>query len=247
MAFVDRDHDGTAVTTQVIIPFRPDSIERADALVYVCRFWSEANATVVIARDDPKGPWCKAKAVHAAMSDAEIVIVADADCWVDPTALMRCREGLNQWHDWALPHHRVIRLGAEYTHRLVDSDEPPVLDDATLEEHPYTALRAAGGVVMFKREVWNLVPMDPRFLGWGFEDVAWWYAMHTLIGPAWRGKADLFHLWHPRDVPMDRDERSKSADPASRELLERYKAALRKPVAMQAIVDEAKAALSSWR
>jgi len=235
------------MTATVIIPFRPDSLERADALTYVSRRWADSPIPVVVALDAVESPWCKAKTIAKAIKgiDSDLVIIADADCWVSQERIQSTVLGLNQWHDWGMPHRRVVRLDANYTRRLIDSDELPELDRANVEEWPYTALRAAGGIVVLKREAWDRVPMDPRFLGWGFEDIAWWYALKTLVGVPWRGKADLFHLWHPRDVPMDRNERAEQADPAALALLNRYKAALHRPVQMQEIVNEAKLALSS--
>lgn len=233
------------MTATVIVPFRPDSLERADALTYVSRRWGESPLPVVIALDTVESPWCKAKTIGNAMKgiDSDLVIVADADCWVSQDRIYAAVSGLNGWHDWGTPHRRVVRLSADYTRHLIDSDELPELDRTNVEEWPYTALRAAGGIVVLKREVWDRVPMDPRFLGWGFEDVAWWYALRTLVGIPWKGKADLFHLWHPRSESTDRTERSINGNPANAELADRYIKALHRPVQMQEIVDEAKRAL----
>lgn len=243
-----------AVKVDVVIPFSPDSPERSRALDWVRAAWTAADYTPITSTSH--GEWRKAVNIEVAMRarrDSDIVVIADADCWVDPIQLGVDR--LNQWRDWGMPHRRVVRLSSEHTRRMTSADgwryrpgEMPRLEDATFEEEPYTAFRAAGGIVVLKREVWNRVPMDPRFVGWGFEDEAWWYALRTLAGVPWRGKADLFHLYHPRsDASEDRIERSLEANPENQELRQRYKAALHKPPAMQQLVDEAKDALSSWR
>ena len=234
----------------VIIPFRPDSPERSDALGWVKRRWKQRGCVPIISTDRNEHPWCKAAAIDHAikfLSRGEMpeqIIIGDADCWTDRIGKDTVPL-LNEWHDWGTPHRRVVRLSREYTRQIIVNDEWPELDRSNVEEWPYTALRAAGGVVILKREVWDRVPMDPRFLGWGFEDIAWWYALRTLVGIPWRGKADLFHLWHPRQESMDRTERSINGNPANAELAERYIKALHRPVQMQEIVDEAKAALGS--
>lgn len=246
----------------VLIPFRPDSPERHDALGWVRKQWTDDGYEVGITTDRNESPWCKAAAINhgmhmlAKLSDARVrdggeaidrVIIADADCWA-VSRTVTTGDQLNQWHDWGTPHRRVVRLSAKVTLDLITGDlRQPTTAWDNLEEPPYTALRAAGGIVVLKREVWDRVPMDPRFLGWGFEDVAWWYALRTLVGVPWKGKADLFHLWHPRSEPMDRTERSINGNPANAELADRYIKALHRPVQMQAIVDEAKAALSAGR
>lgn len=68
------------------------------------------------------------------------------------------------------------------------------------------AYHAAGGV-------------DRRFEGWGGEDLAFGWALETLVGPAHRLDGILVHLWHPHPAPDLRG----SAE--SEELVARYAAA----------------------
>jgi hypothetical protein len=91
------------------------------------------------------------------------------------------------------------------------------------------------GIVIAPREMLLSVPLDPRYIGWGQEDVSWAIALETLAGRPWRGRAPLVHLWHP---PQDRMTR-RFGSRASRDLYRRYQAASHDPTAMRALIQEA--------
>ena len=93
-----------------------------------------------------------------------------------------------------------------------------------------------GGILVARREVLLDVPVDGRFLSWGQEDQAHGIALHCLHGRAWRGDADLIHLWHPPQPRMTRRVGSQ----AGYELCWRYQAARRDPVSMRELVAEAR-------
>lgn len=101
----------------------------------------------------PDGPWCKALALRAALSQVSVdadstLIVADADVWCD--GLAQAVEAVENGAPWAIPHLNVVRLK----------------EDGTEEERPYPGLEG-GGIVVLAREVILSCPPDPRFVGWG--------------------------------------------------------------------------------
>ena len=145
-------------------------------------------------------PWVKALAVRPAIetSDAELVVVADADCWTD--GLDQALDAVRDGAPWAIPHRLVYRLNEQATSAF-KAGASFNLDDLT--QPPYPGY-PGGGFVVARRETLLDVPLDPLFVGWGQEDESWARALTTLAGAPWRGSASLIHLWHP---PQQRENR----------------------------------------
>lgn len=181
---------------------------------------------------DVDGPWCKAAAIAAALdwSTSDVVIVADADVWpADPDEIRRCIEALDG-HGWAIPHGDVHRLDQEATGTLITTGTP----GAGRAQRPYWGT-AGGGIVALRRDTYIGCPLDRRFVGWGQEDESWAMALAALHGQPWRGRSDLWHLWHPPQERLNR--RVGSAE--GQQLQRRYRAARRDPAAMRALIEEA--------
>jgi len=208
---------------EVIVPFHGDCPYRLVALDWV-REQHEWPVTVAAGGE----PWVKAAAIGPAIeaSKADVLVIADADCWTDglPEAVRAVELGA----PWAKPHALVHRLTEESTRSFMAGEPWTGLD-----QEPYRGV-AGGGFVVARRETLLEIPMDPRFVGWGQEDIAWAVALHTLAGPAWLGDADLIHLWHPPQKRLSRMWGSTE----SKRLLRRYVAAKSKPDLMRSLIEE---------
>ena len=208
---------------EVVIPFAGDCPHRRKALEWVRErhIWP---VTVAFGG----APWIKAGALRPAIeaSSADVLVIADADCWTDglPEAVRAVELGA----PWAKPHSLVHRLTQASTEALYRG-EPW----AELAERPYHGV-AGGGFIVARRETLLEIPMDPRFVGWGQEDLSYAIALHTLAGDAWLGNADLIHLWHP---PQDRMSRMWGSVENKR-LMKRYSAAKCKPALMRSLIEE---------
>ncbi len=219
-------------TAAVLIPWRStDCPHRTRALAFVLSRYASTGWPVVIGQPPP-GPWVKALAVADALTQtqAEILILADADCWTDglPAAVAAVQEGAA----WAIPHRGVHRLNEDATTRYM-AGEP--LDGLPLGERAYLGVEG-GGIVVVRRDVYEDCPLDARFTGWGSEDESWGaFAMRCLHGPPWRGKAPLVHLFHP---PQERATRS-FGSMEGRDLRKRYVRAQHDPAAMRRLIQEA--------
>lgn len=184
--------------------------------------------------------WCKAEAVADALSrtDAEILVIADADVWCD--GAQAAVEAVQQGAAWAVPHGKVHRLTAQAT---ADTLTTGTFDpDAECAERPYTG-HAGGGIVAIHRTTYEACPLDPRFTGWGHEDDSWAIALRCLHGSPWRGADPLWHLWHQ---PQPRRNRRIGSEP-SRRLHGRYKASRRDPDAMRSLIEEARCSATAPR
>lgn len=182
---------------EVILPFRRDDAGyRARALERVCGLYAEHHPywAVTTSQTPPAAPWVKAIAVTAAAraSTAEILVIADADVWT--TGLTGAVEAVAAGATWAIPHLQVFRLTRAASWQTPSPAAPAITPpDADLEERPYRGVEG-GGIVVLPRRLALDVPLDPRFCGWGGEDLAWGYALRCLAGPPWRGTAPLIHL-----------------------------------------------------
>lgn len=181
-------------------------------------------------------PWRKAVAIADGISKAsgDIFVIADADVWCD--GLQDAVDALDT-SPWVIPHRLVYRLNEAATNALYDF---PQLDPSAigtmpdmLEELAYIGW-SGGGIVIIQRDAWDVAPMDPRFCGWGQEDVSWGFALDALVGDHERLHADLWHLWH---APQARLNRRTGSD-AGHALAQRYRAARHKPDQMAALVAE---------
>jgi len=183
----------------VVIPWRATDPHREAALRWVKEKWAALGLQVAVGGLE-RGPWCKAEAVMAALADspAEVIVVADADCWSTgvPAAIDLVRQGA----PWAMPHYLVHRLDPDATARVLAGEEPhdELAVDPTVQT-PYGGT-PAGGIVVVRRDVWHDCPLDPRFRGWGHEDDSWGRALDALYGRPARPSLPiprLYHLWHP--------------------------------------------------
>lgn len=175
-------------------------------------------------------PWIKADAVMPAVhrSSADVMIVADADCWTP--GLKDSLAALEDGAPWAIPHTPLWRLDDEGSRRFMAGEDH---EAQPLAQPPYIGY-AGGGIVVAPRETLLDVPLDPRFVGWGHEDSSWFFALRTLAGRPWRGKAPMVHIWHP---PQQRTSRKYGNWP-SVEHERRYRAAYMKPNQMRQLIEE---------
>lgn len=181
-----------------------------------------------------KGRWCKANAYNpaAALSDAEVLVIADADSVVTRGALATAISHATR-DGYAVPAQNVRRLTPAATQQLLATD-PTDDPDTRLPIEGGHQLLAGGGIVVVTSELWRAVGgFDPRFIGWGGEDYALGCALYALTGlyPA-RSPGVLWHLWHP---PQTRDQR---LTPANEALSRRYLNAKHDRPAMRALLAE---------
>lgn len=215
----------------IVVPFAGDCPHRTAALEWLIGQWGTLMPFwgVIVGYGDPDlGRWCKADAVADALdrSAADVIVVHDADCWSDGTVLA-VAEGLTR-RSWAMPHGQVHRLTEAGTRRVLSGDVDVSHADA---DAPYNGF-GGGGIVALTRDLYDRVPLDRRFVGWGHEDESWSRALNCLSGPRWSAQRPLFHLWHP---PQPRPSRERgSAD--SWGLRERYRLAVKDRAAMAALL-----------
>jgi len=224
------------VKVQVIIGGHVDDDDyRYASRQWVAGWYAARGLMPLVCLADAR-PWAKADAYNAAVSltDADVVVLADADSFVAVEAL-QWAIGQAAEVGWAAPFSRVNRLDEAATMACLDAD--PVTTEAppvrTLAQQVHDCLPGGGIVAMRTDLAVACGPFDPRFRGWGGEDFALGNAARTLSGNyAAQRPGPLWHLWHPPQP------RTADLDQATERLALRYRIAKFKPDAMRDLIDE---------
>jgi hypothetical protein len=241
------------MTVWVVIPWRAGCEHRQRAYNTVIQWWATNHPDwPVVVGEWPadRGPWRKGCAVRSAgihPGPDDVVIVADAD--VIPVGIEDAVEAVIPfgWDAplarWAVPFRMVYRLTELATEMVVsqglDLVDPPRRDMRGLVEETYVG-SAGGGAVVLRGDVFNEIPIDPRFAGYGQEDLSWSRALHRLVGAPGRRSAPLWHLWHPPQPRMRRGATVSQGvgSEESLRLWRRYRTAST-PTAMRSLIGEA--------
>lgn len=226
-------------TVAIIVPFTPGRCEQRDRIwEHLKTRWQAAYPRWPIIEGTPTSEhWSKGEALADALTrtDADILVVADADSWID-TDLRPAVAGASV-AGWAVPHKTVHRLDDTATNQVLDGG--PFKGE--VERRVYDGW-TGGGIVIITRDLAQRIPLDPRFHGWGGEDQSWGRALRTLHGQPWRANEPLWHLHHPPQPRPDRNQPNQTE-----RLRRRYYRAQNKPKEMAAIIEEAHDALASLR
>jgi hypothetical protein len=187
------------MSVAVLVPFTSNEPWRVRARNHVVAWYATAGYEVI--EGTCPEPWRKAVAVAGAArrTDADILVVADADCLCD--GVDQAATAVFSGATWAVPHNLVHRLDETATEAVYDGTDPEATTGRL--QRPYVGF-AGGGIVAIARTVYDRVPLDPRFEGWGGEDSSWALALTCLAGEPARFAAPLFHLFHPPAPRMSR-------------------------------------------
>lgn len=215
----------------IIIPWQEGCPYRRLALDWIIEAHESFGRTVILGELEDGAEWCKALAVANGLeqSTSDVFIMSDGDCW--SFHLEAAVDTLNEF-PWAMPFRDVHRLSPEATSVALQSGDL----DGKLQQRPYLGV-PGGGMMALSREMYEQVPLDPRFKGWGQEDEAWGAALAAVGGKGWRGKEPVYHLWHP---PQQRQNRAVGSD-ESRHLRNLYLKARRFPDEMESLLTVARA------
>lgn len=183
----------------VVVPWRTDHGPRERAWEFVSDHISTLGLEVF--DGDAPGRWSLAKAVNRLAAEAgewDRLVVWTADNWV-PTvqveaAIEHARRGL------VLAYDRTVRLDEPGTSQFIDAGTYD--EDQVVRRRPVGKRRLpVGGVKVVPRRLWRRVRgFDERFVGWGGEDNAFYFACKTFA-PVRHIEGELVSLWHPKSEP----------------------------------------------
>jgi GT2 family glycosyltransferase len=239
----------------LLVPFRADDEGRQRNWDWLRAYWETLlpEAEIIIGRD-PKWrlPFSKTYAVNHAAKRAhgKYFVILDADAYLDVEAIRlavaRMKKAERNGHRlWFVPYRRLWRLTRETTEELLEG--PPVVPrhycrdevgdfkgslhgrrfGAMCQVMPRDAYFAAGG-------------MDPRFRGWGGEDVSFVRAVDTMWGRHKTLDYDIYHLHHEKigDDWRTRVWRGQTSARVNEHLASRYDRANYQTDVMQSLINE---------
>ena len=210
-----------------VVPWSPGCPYRERVLPWVLDRLRGLVDEVVVG--ETSGQWCKAAAVANGLERAsgDVLIVHDADVFIEDSAWVEECVGALEEHAWASPHDWVNRLTSMTSNERVMAGSNPWAEPRNRHE-----AFLGGGIVVLRRSTYEDCPLDRRYVGWGQEDESWANALATLHGKPFRGDRALWHLFHP---PQERINR-RWGSTESMELCAEYEAATGNVEAMRTLI-----------
>jgi GT2 family glycosyltransferase len=217
----------------IVMPYTSDDQHRQAARRYVLDWYARHHPGWELVEGDCAGEWSKGRALADAVSRAshDVLVLADADSFVPADVLNEAVSRVAAGAGWVMPHRTVYRLSQAHTDRVYAGADPQPRDTC----RPAYRGVIGGGITVLTRDTWRTVGgIDPRFVGWGGEDMAFGWALETLCGPPVHLTAPLFHLWHKQEAQGDHQR----GCPESEALAGRYRQARNQPDVMRALIAE---------
>lgn len=255
---VQRMRKGKGIT--LLMPFRSTDEFRLRVFEWVLKYYQchLPGAEIIIGHDDHT-PFSKTTAFNDAASRAknrnDIFVLIDADAYIDTDIILECAQNIRKARRqgkrlWYIPYRHFYRLTQRASeivlrHNPCDNyiydEKPPQIaidGDVSSESHGHWW----GALIqIMPREAFEMVGgMDPRFHGWGGEDVAFMRAVDTLYARHKTLNRFVLHLWHPF-IKTDWKLRKWEGQGSAKEneiLANRYYAAFMDPRRMRNLVSE---------
>lgn len=241
----------------LLVPFRDDGEHRGRVWRWLRAYWRARGMDAeVIQGHDFGSPFSKAVAVNQAalLARGRVLVILDADAYLTPEALQGCADEIElalrtDRRTWFMPYSHLYRLNQTTTLRLLDTDPtgpeitvtPGSGDLEPVGTDPRYGHQYGAMAQVLPREAFFMVGgMDPRFRGWGAEDVSFLRALDTLWGHHEVARNQVLHFWHAR-IGSKLDDRQwvgQSWGAANSRLAERYAGAIAEPGYMRALAEE---------
>jgi hypothetical protein len=181
----------------IVIPWRDTGPARSRAKDVVVEALTDLlpDAELILA-DAGRGSFSRAASRNLGVRAAEdgVVVVCDADTIPQRQPLLDAI---------AAAEDGMLHLPFGECRALSQAGTDQFLDGAVLDECPTELITVGsqGGVLVMQAKAWlDAGGMDERFIGWGFEDVAFHVSVATLLGEPIRHEGAIHHLWHPSDI-----------------------------------------------
>jgi hypothetical protein len=209
--------DGANVV--VLVPRRAGVPERDRVWDYLKLWWKRHTSWPVIEGHHYGGPFNRSRAINRAAQDAgswDIAIIADADALVSEEQLAEGIRLARSADRYIVAFEIRNELAAESTERIISGSSG---DWGGMQ---YEQVRGACSAMnVINRTLWERVGgFDERFVGWGWEDVAFAHAADTFAGQDYqRVPGVLWHFYHP---PSPEQHAESETYKANTELHDRY-------------------------
>lgn len=191
----------------ILVPFRDEEgTTRLKNWAWLEKRWRAVmpEAEIVVGTDEGM-PFSKTTAVNDAYTRAsgDVFVIADADSWCEPDQVWKAINYTIAKGVLVIPWINAYRLTQRHSNALLKLDPGttnPVTDEMKKGVEDYRpSPSTAAMVIAITREGFERVGgMDPRFRGWGAEDVAFGISCATMLGRPKILLGESFALWHTR-------------------------------------------------
>jgi len=242
-----------------LVPFRPNKAtpHRSRIWNWLRRYWRHElpEAEIVVGHSCGE-VFSKSEAINDAASRAkgDIFVIIDSDAYLSANVILRCAAAIeagkaNGHNVWFMPYRHLYRLTEVATEKVLTSSPyhpyqfplPPNSEDVESTIGSEYGHYFGAMVQIMPREAFEAVGCwDPRFVGWGGEDVSFLLAVDTLWGKHKSVDASVFHLWHPTYTTGQKHTRLWEGQPQNThsKLATRYRNASGDYDKMRVLVDE---------
>lgn len=221
----------------ILVPRRAGMADR-DRLWAFCRTWwvNDFKDWEIHEGEGPEGPFCRSHAINEAAvkaGDWDVAVIIDSDVLLDPTAVRAAVDLAAATGGMTLAYHRRILLAKSSTERILNGNRG---NWDLLDRETKARFDACSSAVVVTRQLWDDVGgFDERFIGWGWEDVAFRVACETVSGrPLVKIASTCWHLHH---LVSSGNNRKEATFQANKELGDRYSAARFDGPAMTAVTE----------
>lgn len=181
--------------TLIVVPWRDDGQRSAGCHAVCERLRSILPGVPLLLADSGHEPFNRAASRNLGVRAADpgaIVVVCDADTVPEAQSL---KNSIHRAYDGRLhyPFAVVNYLTEAGTANMLAGQQP------NPEQIENSIPSAQGGIMVMRASTWLAAGgMDERFIGWGYEDNAWYAKVAKTIGPPTHHAGVAWHLWHPQ-------------------------------------------------
>lgn len=182
----------------ILVPRRRDDGPRDEIWDGIMReYWYDANLYEGYHETD--GPFNRSAAINTAADlagDWDVAVIADADSVLaDMGKLWGATALAMKTQQLVIPHSRWVNIDQDETEEFLETTKPIVRWKKTRTIYSLTL----SSILVVPRSVWDTVNgFDERFVGWGWEDTAFMYAVDHMTPGHIRLEGDVYHLAHER-------------------------------------------------
>lgn len=228
----------TPLRVAVLVPRRAGIADRDRLWSFARQWWAHDHPDwSIVEGHHNAGPFNRSAAINTAARDAgdwDVAVIIDSDVLCDAGAVRAAVDMAHASNRMVLAYHERVHLTPRGTDKVLSGHRgnwkatgmvAKVLTDA-----------CSSCVVVSRRLFDDVGGFDERFVGWGWEDVAFRVAAETISGgPMVQMASTIYHLHHQTSHENNAREHTFNANKARGE---RYRAAHWNVDAVRALINE---------